>query len=375
MTNVPASVWFVIRKPAFACLHTTALYGSDRVHQSLHSSKKCMHAIADACLQYQILPRIVACQAQPFNPWCVNTTQVLLPALRSDMASLPLPCDRLQPAATPHLDHDDQRSQDVHSQPLRANKTCTSQHADCSSTAGQYIAGHATSCMAASETEERNHLSSQLPAASKSDLMPTAGPASTSASEANSEALSASADDTPIQPRNKQTAVGTRISPNIGRRTTAFSCSEPDHQSVASSQQVTSSPAAEAGSPDSTVMHDAGIDSSPSMASESAAPIMGSQQAAPPMHDWLPVTMLDSQQNASAGHDQHSTPLVGSEQEIAMQSAHQRPNGSLVGAYLGSCIAYQERLDGLGWRSYLTCCVRLSVEKEPHRCAAVYTVT
>lgn len=39
----------------------------------------------------------------------------------------------------------------------------------------------------------------------------------------------------------------------------------------------------------------------------------------------------------------------------------------MAGAYLGSCKEAEERLDGHGWRCYLTCCVRLSIEKEPHR--------
>ena len=289
------------------------------------------------------------------------------------MASLPLPSDRLQPADTLQRTQDNNNHPNELSLPQTSYDQRLSQYIDVNGNADQYIAGHTASSTSSSGVQQRQHLSSQhLLAAPMSHYMQTAGPASEAASETGSEALSeaaASADDTPIQPRNKQTAVGSRISPSIGRRTTPFSSSEPDHQSVASSQQAASPQAAEAGSIDTTRMHD------PHTESEPAVTMLGSQQAASPMDSQHSDPMLDSQQAAAAAPDQQSVPMTDSQQGATMQTVQQGPNGSLAGAYLGSCAASQERPGGMGWRSYLTCCVRLSVEKEPHRCAAVCAVT
>ena len=291
------------------------------------------------------------------------TLQVLLPALRSDMASLPLPSDRLQPAATWQPS-----SQDTVSQlPPSSQQTNFGVNP-------QLAAGNKTSSTAASETGQNSQTGSQAgskhsSAASITSTMQGAASVSTAGSEALSEAAASVADDIPIQPRNCQTAVGARISPNIGRRSTPFSSSEPADQPMpGSSQEHASTEAHQAGNADDTMMQEAFhasiamAESQPgasSHADQQAFPMLGPQQPLSDRQD-PPLAM----QSTLAGLQ--AMPMDARPQPSPMQVAAPRQGRSTAGAYL-ECNPRQERPGGEGWRCYLTCCVRLSVEKEPHR--------
>lgn len=228
--------------------------------------------------------------------------QVLLPALRSDIASLPLPCNRLQHA---HAPPPTEQCRD--SQP----SSITRHHKG----PGQPTASSTAPPAAASCSHLSGHGSSQ-----ESLAVSTSGRLDVEAAESTSaSAAPAAPDDIPIQPLNKQTAIGTCVSPKVGRRTTPFSTSEPSHQSVPASRQDTAATPAAA-------QHDT------------------------PMHDATAV-------NRAIGNAQE---LSGdSQQHTAMQGA------STADECQGSCWGSEEHPSGA--RSYLTCCVRLSVEKEPHR--------
>lgn len=228
--------------------------------------------------------------------------QVLLPALRSDIASLPLPSDRLQRAHAPPP-----TEQETESQP----SSLTRPHKD----PGQPTASTPAPPAAASRSQRSSHGSSQ-----QSLAVSTSGRRAIEAAESTSaSAAPATPDDIPIQPLNKQTAIGACVSPKVGRRTTPFSTSEPSHQSVPASRQDT--------------------------AATHTAP-----QHDTPMQDATVANRAISNAQDLSGDSQQDTAMQGSSTGDECQ---------------GSCWGSEEHPSG--HRSYLTCCVRLSVEKEPHR--------
>lgn len=115
---------------------------------------------------------------------------VLLPALRSDMAALPLPWD-------------------MHSQQSKPNAIGNV------SAAGSMPSGHASEPQVAQDSGQPSASAAAAPA--KSD--------ESSASTADASAAAKAVDESPMKSLIKQTSVGTRISPSIGRRTTPFSTS------------------------------------------------------------------------------------------------------------------------------------------------------
>ena len=193
--------------------------------------------------------------------------QVLLPALRSDMAALSLPYD---------MDVQHNKLESTHTVSAACN-TQPNVHSD-ASTAAQDSSQPVTTVAAARGAHD--------------DLSP---------SKATSEMTAKAVDESPIRSVVKQTSFGARVSPSIGRRTTPFSTSTPDDSD--------------------------GVESSP-------------------------------------GDDQ-STFLR------ALQDHHAAADGMLYQeAPSQDCMApaqYAEPSQDSCSRPYLTCCVRLSPEKEPHR--------
>jgi hypothetical protein len=194
-------------------------------------------------------------------------SQVLLPALRSDMAALSLPYD---------MDVQHNKLESTHT----VSAACTTlprAHSN-DSTAAQVSSQPAATAAAASGAHD--------------DL---------SASTATSEMTARAVDESPIRSVIKQTSIGARVSPSIGRRTTPFSTSTPDGSD--------------------------GIESSP----------------------------VDDQSTFLRALQDHHVAGDGlSHQEAPSQD----------------CMApaqYAEPSQDSCSRPYLTCCVRLSPEKEPHR--------
>ena len=152
---------------------------------------------------------------------------------------------------------------------------------------------------------------------------------STAAESTTAAEGAAVADDIPIQPLNKQTAEGTCVSPNIGRRSTPFSTSEPSRPSLSIGRQDTSATKTEDFAQQDTILHD------------------------------------DMTACRSMGQAQDSA--EGRQQETLMQMGQQEPSSSIAGECNGASAGRGEQPDACEQRPYLTCCVRLSEEKEPHR--------
>jgi len=193
--------------------------------------------------------------------------QVLLPALRSDMAALSLPCD---------MDVKHNKLESTHT----VSAACTMlprAHSNASITA-QYSSQPAATAAAAGDAHNDS-------------------PPSTATSEITARAV----DGSPIRSVVKQTSFGARVSPSIGRRTTPFSTSAPNDSD--------------------------GIESS----------------------------LVDDQSTfALALQDHHATADGLLHQEVLSQD----------------CMAPAQDAEpshDSRSRPYLTCCVRLSPEKEPHR--------
>ena len=265
--------------------------------------------------------------------------QVLLPALRSDMASLPLPSDRLQPANTAQPSDqctDSHSSGPILSPSLLDRQHCTKGFAQSIvSTTATPTAGHCTHPGSQSGSQQSSAVSTasmlEAEAAESTAAESTAAEstASATAAESTASATPAAADDLPIQPLNQQTAIGACVSPKVGRRTTPFSTSEPSHQSVASSSQDMPMTATEASTQHDTPMPDA----------VAASRFVG-----------------DAKESAEGG-----------QQDTPMQVAQQGTSSSIADECYGSCADVDDPPVDSGQRPYLTCCVRLSVEKEPHR--------
>lgn len=233
--------------------------------------------------------------------------QVLLPALRSDLASIPLPSDSLQPASPAPLTD---QCMDSHPMALTSHHLRRTGHSTAATTAPPAVHKHGRPGNQAS--------SQQSSAVSTCFRLGAEAAESTSASRPP-----ATPDNVPILPLNTQTAMGSCVSPKVGRRTTPFSTSEPSHQSVPESRQDTAATAA-------VLQHDS---------------LMQDATVA--------STFVGDVQESS----------VDSQQDTAMQAA----SNATADECHGSCGEPEERSDGCRHRSYLTCCVRLSVEKEPHR--------
>ena len=253
--------------------------------------------------------------------------QVLLPALRADMASLPLPSDRLRPANPAQATK--QAKNTEFASPNPSASLLTAQHC---------TKGFAPFLKAADLTNDlcshpsRQGGSQQSSAASTSSILDAEAAApsdveSIAAESTTAFEAAAVADDIPIQPLNKQTADGTCVSPNIGRRSTPFSTSEPSCPSAPTRRHDTSATAAEAFSQHGTTLQD---------------DVILSRRSARDLAE-------------------------GSWQETPMQVDQQEASGSMVGDCNGASGGCGEQPDGCEQRRYLTCCVRLSEEKEPHR--------
>ena len=128
--------------------------------------------------------------------------QVLLPALRADMASIPLPSEPacLLPSQPDRPISDmSQKSQGVQQQAGRTNRLTKLSGAHTSMDIDS-DASHSTSVVAASLQQ-------------------------TSGFSTASDMAAGAVDESPIRPIVKQTSSGSCVSPIIGRRTTAFSSS------------------------------------------------------------------------------------------------------------------------------------------------------
>ena len=191
--------------------------------------------------------------------------QILLPALRSDMAALSLPYD---------MEVQHKQLESTHT----VSPACTA-----------LLKAHSNDSIAAQDSSQPAATGAAARGANV-DLSP---------SKATSEMTAKAVDESPIRSVVKQTSFGARVSPSIGRRTTPFSTSTPNESD--------------------------GIESSPA--------------------------------------DEQSTFLHALQDYHADGSLHQE-------APSPDCMApaqdAEPSCDSCS-RPYLTCCVRLSPEKEPHR--------
>ncbi len=193
--------------------------------------------------------------------------QVLLPPLRSDTAALSLPYD---------MEVQHKKLESTHTVSAACNMQ-PKEHSDASTAAQDSSQPAATAAAVRGANDD------------------------SSPSKATSEMTAKAVDESPIRSVIKQTSLGARVSPSIGRRTTPFSTSTPND-----SDGVESSPADDQ-STFLRALHD-----------HHAAADGLSHQEAPSQDSMAPA------QYAEPSHDSCSRP-------------------------------------------YLTCCVRLSPEKEPHR--------
>lgn len=199
-----------------------------------------------------------------------TTVQVLLPALRADMASLPLPHD------VPPQPNKPQVTQDMpapcHMPLEHAHEQSSPQH-DSLSVSSAAAASTAASMAATKRIDDQ--------------ISPSA---------AEIEAAGKAVDNTPIRALVKQTSDGTRVSPSIGRRSTHFSTSSED-----------------------SLLRDRQTDCAQPLEDDAASDVT--------QNGWH--LHRDVAPHAAGGGQKHECHV--------------------------------------GPRSYLTCCVRLSPEKEPHR--------
>ena len=248
--------------------------------------------------------------------------QVLLPALRSDLASLQLPSDRLRPAKTAQATKPEKNIKPSSQNPSAS--VLTAQHC----TKG--FAQPAVSTKAADPTVDiYSHPSRQCGGRQSSAVSPPSSLNAEAAAPSAAESITASeaaavADDILIQPFNQQSADGTCVSPNIGRRSTPFSTSEPRNLSVSKQRQDASK--AEAFSQQNTTLQD----------------------------DMIASRSIGDAEELAEGRWQESL----------MQEDQQEPSSSVGGNCSAGC---GEQPGGCEQRPYLSCCVRLSEEKEPHR--------
>ena len=264
----------------------------------------------------------------------LNPMQVLLPALRSDMASLPLPSDRLQSAnnaqATKQAENTKPSSQNP-SAPLLTRQHCT-----------KVFVQSMASIRAADPTvnlcshPSRQGGSQQSSAGSSSFMLDAEAAESIAAESITASEAATVADDIPIQPLNKQRADGTCVAPSIGRRSTPFSTSDPSHLSSSNGGQHTSAVATEA----------------------------FSQQDMPLQDDMTARRSVGDAKDSAEGRRQENL-MLG--QQVGQQVGQQEPSSSIPGECYGASAGCGEQPDGCQRRPYLTCCVRLSEEKDPHR--------
>ena len=253
------------------------------------------------------------------------------------MASLPLPSDRLRLASTTQATRQ-RKDTKILSQNPRASLP-KAQH--CSKRFAQPTAGtkatHPTVDVcchpsrqggsrqsSAVSTSSMLDAEADVPSAAESTAAESTAAESVAAAEA-----AAVADDIPIQPLNKQTADGTCVSPKIGRRSTPFSTSEPSHLSASKERQDASATTAEGFSQQNTTLQ-------------------GDMIASRSMGDAKDLA-------------------EGRWQEGIMQEDQQEPSSAIAGDCTGASADSGDQPDGCEQRPYLTCCVRLSEEKEPHR--------
>lgn len=336
-----------------------------------------------------------------------NSLQVLLPALRSDMASLPLPSDRLQPAnplqaikqgtdstasrqnpgasslTSQHCTKDSAQptasaiaaapTADLCGHPTKQG--CTPQSSAMStaftldaeaahSTAAQSVAAQAHLAAAQAHSTAAQATAAQSAAAQAQSTAAQSAAAQATAAQATAQATAQSAtaqatagqstaaqahssttqaqspvakstaasraataaDDIPIQPVNNQTADGPRISPSIGRRSTPFSTSEPESSRPSKRRQDAS-----AATPEALSQHD--------------RPLQSDVAVSRSIGDAMDLAENRQQE----------------------QATQQGPTSSVAKACCGTIAESGQLPKGCAQRPYLTCCVRLSEEKEPHR--------
>lgn len=250
------------------------------------------------------------------------------------MASLPLPSDRFRPANTAPATKQAKNTES--SSPNPSASLLTAQHPSKGSVEPTASTKAADSMVDLCSHPSREGGSQQSSAVSSMRDAEAAAPSaaeSTAAESTSASEAAAVADDIPIQPLNKQMADGTCVSPNIGRRSTPFSTSEPSHPSLSKGRQHTSAAATEAFcQQDMTLQNDMTLPSRRSMG--------------------------DARDSAE-----------GKQQEVAMQDNQREPSRSRAGDCNGASAGREEQPEGCEQRPYLACCVRLSEEKEPHRWA------
>ena len=311
------------------------------------------------------------------HPDLANSMQVLLPALRSDMASLPLPSDRLQPAdslqaikqgtdtkasrhhpdaslLTNQYDTEDSAqptasaiaaapTADLCGHPTRQGCTPQSSAMSTASTLDAEAAQSTAVQSAGTQSAAAHSPAARSPAdqahltADQAQSTDAQAQAQSPAAQAQAPAAKATtacqaataADDIPIQPLNNQTADGPCISPSIGRRSTPFSTSEPESSRPSKSRQDAS-----AVTPEALSQHD--------------RPLQRDVAVSRSMGD--------------------AKELAESRQQDKLQQATQQgPSSSVANDCCETGAESGELPKDCEQRPYLTCCVRLSEEKEPHR--------
>lgn len=198
------------------------------------------------------------------------------------------------------------------------------------STAAQSTAAQSTPAQAQSFAAQAQSSTPPAQSPAAQALSSTTHAQSPAAKAPPASQAATAADDIPIQPLNNQTADGACISPSIGRRSTPFSTSEPESSRPSKRRQDAS-----AVTPEAFPQHDSPLQSD--------------------------VAVSRSMGDAKE--------LVESRQQDKLQPATQQgPTSPVANDCCGTGDESGELPKDFEQRSYLTCCVRLSEEKEPHRC-------